>query len=73
MECFYCRGELVRKRISYTATRKGYHLIVDEVPAWVCEQCGEPLFDEQTVDAIQEVLLGVDTRLKESALTLVPA
>ena len=73
MECFYCRGELVRERISYTATRKGYHLIVDEVPAWVCEQCGEPLFDEQTVDAIQEVLLGVDTRLKESALTLVPA
>ena len=73
MECLYCRGVLVRKRISCTATRKGYHLIVDEVPAWVCEQCGEPLFDEETVDAIQEVLRGVDARLKESALTLIPA
>jgi YgiT-type zinc finger domain-containing protein len=73
MECLYCKGVLVRKRISYTATRKGYHLIIDEVPAWVCEQCGEPLFDEETVDAIQEVLRGVDTRLKESALTLTPA
>jgi len=73
MECLYCRGVLVRKRISYTATRQGYHLIVDEVPAWVCEQCGEPLFDEETVDAIQEVLRGVDTRLKESALALTPA
>ena len=73
MECLYCRGVLERKRISYTATRKGYHLIIDEVPAWVCEQCGEPLFDEETVDAIQEVLRGVDIRLKESALTLTPA
>ena len=35
---------------------------------------GRPrLFDEETVDAIQEVLQGVDTRLKESAFTLAPA
>ena len=73
MECLYCKGELVHKRISYAATRKGYHLIIDEVPAWVCAQCGEPLFDEETVDAIQDVLRGVDTRLKESALSLTPA
>jgi YgiT-type zinc finger domain-containing protein len=63
MECLYCKGELVPKRISYAATRRGYHLIIDAVPAWVCTLCGEPLFDEETVDAIQEVLRGVDTRL----------
>jgi len=68
MECFYCKGTLVRKRISYAASRKGYHLIIDDVPAWVCEQCGEPLYEEKTVDAIQEVLRGVDARLEESAL-----
>jgi len=68
MECLYCKGTLVREKVSYAATRKGYHLIIRDVPAWVCEQCGEPLFDEQTVDAIQEVLQGVDTRLEKSAL-----
>ena len=68
MECLYCKGTLVRKRVSYTATRKGYHLIIDDVPAWVCEQCGEPLFDERTVDAIQQVLRGVDARMDDSAL-----
>jgi YgiT-type zinc finger domain-containing protein len=73
MECLYCRGVLVRKRIGYAATRKGYHLIIDEVPAWVCEQCGEPLFDEKTVDAIQEVLEGVDNRLEKSVLSLAAA
>ena len=45
MKCLYCGGKLVRKKVSYTVTQKGYHLIIDDVPAWVCEQCGEPLFD----------------------------
>ncbi len=44
-----------------------------DVPAWVCEQCGEPLFDEKTVDAIQEVLQGVDARLEKSALSFAAA
>jgi YgiT-type zinc finger domain-containing protein len=46
VECLYCKGTLIRKSVSYTATRKGYHLIIDDVPAWVCEQCGEPLYEE---------------------------
>ena len=73
MECLYCRGTLVRQSVGYTATRGGYHLIIDDVPAWVCEQCGEPLFDEETVDTIQEVLRGVDTRLENSALSFAVA
>jgi YgiT-type zinc finger domain-containing protein len=64
----HCKGTPVREKVSYAATRKGYHLIIDDVPAWVCEQCGEPLFDEETVDAIQEVLRGVDVRLGRLAL-----
>jgi YgiT-type zinc finger domain-containing protein len=73
VDCLYCRGTLVRKSVSYTATRKSYHLIVDDVPAWVCEQCGEPLFDEETVDAIQEMLREVDTRLKKLTVPLAAA
>jgi YgiT-type zinc finger domain-containing protein len=73
MECLYCKGALVREQVSYAASRRGYHLIIDHVPAWVCAQCGEPLFDEEIVDAIQEVLQGVDTRLEKSALSFAAA
>ena len=62
MQCLYCQGTLVRQETHYAASRKGYHLILD-VPAWVCEQCGEPLFDETTVDAIQDILRSVEARL----------
>jgi YgiT-type zinc finger domain-containing protein len=54
MKCIHCDGPLKRIKISYTSQRKGYQLILDEVPAWVCQQCGQPTFDETTVDAVQE-------------------
>jgi YgiT-type zinc finger domain-containing protein len=56
---------LTRKLVSHTVTRKGYHLILDNVPAWVCEQCGEPLFDAETVDAIQAMVRAVESRLEK--------
>ncbi len=71
MECLYCKGNLVRKKVSYTANRKGYHLIIDDVPAWVCSQCGEPLFDEETVNIIQEMLHEMDERVHKLAVPLV--
>jgi YgiT-type zinc finger domain-containing protein len=70
MKCLHCAGTLEQTKISYTANRKGYHLIIDDVPAWVCQQCGEPMFDEATVDAIQEILAELDERLEK--LTSMP-
>ena len=74
MHCVYCKGMLTRKKVSYTATRKGYHMIIDDVPAWVCQQCGEPLFEEQAVEAAQGILHEMDLRVTSlTALTLAPA
>jgi YgiT-type zinc finger domain-containing protein len=64
VECIHCKGTLVRKKVRYTANRRRYHLTIDDVSAWVCRQCGEPLFDEETVDAIQKALRGIDARMK---------
>jgi YgiT-type zinc finger domain-containing protein len=66
MESPYCKGTLTRKVVNHAVSRKDYHLLVD-VPARVCEQCGEPLFDEATVDTIQEALREVDVRLARLA------
>ena len=42
--------------------RKGCHVLLDAVPAWVCSQCGEPYFEETEVDAIQELVATVEQR-----------
>jgi hypothetical protein len=32
----------------------------DAIPAWVCRQCGEPLFEAREVDLIQQALAALD-------------
>jgi YgiT-type zinc finger domain-containing protein len=45
--------------------RKGYHLTLDEVPAWVCRECGEVYFDEPEVDSIQDIIKTLEDRTKK--------
>jgi YgiT-type zinc finger domain-containing protein len=47
--------------------RKGCHLMLDAVPAWVCEQCGEAYFEEKEVDTIQDLVRSIEA--KAEALT----
>jgi YgiT-type zinc finger domain-containing protein len=40
----------------FSIDRNGYHISWDAIPAWICEQCGESLFETQAVDTIQYAL-----------------
>src|SRR5512134_2987511 len=60
MQCLHCKGVLVKGTAPFSIDRSGYHLHWDAVPAWVCSQCGEPLFEASQVDAIQEAIKAVD-------------
>jgi YgiT-type zinc finger domain-containing protein len=40
--------------------RNGYHISWDAIPAWVCEQCGESLFETPEVDTIQSAIATLD-------------
>ena len=63
MECYYCKGEMKRGSTTYTINKKGYHLLIDDVPAWICSRCREVYFEDDAVDAVQEVIKGIDTKL----------
>jgi YgiT-type zinc finger domain-containing protein len=60
MKCMHCKGGMKRKTAPYHIDRKGYHLVLDAVPAWVCAQCGEAYFEESDVDSIQNVIQTLD-------------
>lgn len=62
MECLYCKGEMNKNKTTYSVNRKGYHLLIEDVPAFVCPQCGEPYFGEEEVDAIQHLIQDMDER-----------
>ncbi|QTA84324.1 YgiT-type zinc finger protein [Desulfonema magnum] len=60
MECFHCRGKMIRGNAPFSADRNGYHILWESVPAWVCTQCGEALFEENEVNHIQKALRQID-------------
>lgn len=63
MNCIHCRGEMQRSKAPFHVDRNGYHLVLDTVPAWVCDQCGKAYFEEREVNAIQAAINGLDKRL----------
>lgn len=62
MKCMHCQGKMKKGTAPFHIDRKSYHLTLDEVPAWICQQCGEAYFDEPEVDSIQEIIQTVETQ-----------
>jgi YgiT-type zinc finger domain-containing protein len=60
MACSHGKGDLEPGRTTYTANRHGYHLRLNDIPAWICQQCGGPVFEERVVEAIQHLLMTLD-------------
>jgi YgiT-type zinc finger domain-containing protein len=69
MNCIYCQGKMEKSIAPFHVDRKGYHLTMDRIPAWVCSQCGETYFDETEVTAIQETLRALDEQSEKIAAT----
>jgi len=69
MKCLYCQGTMARGTAPFHIDRKGYHLILDTIPAWVCVQCGETYFEASAVEAIQQVLQAIDTHTEKLVLS----
>ena len=69
MKCIHCHGEMKRGTTPFHVDRKGCHVLLDNVPAWVCEQCGEAYFEEKEVAAIQDLIRSVEQKADALAMT----
>ena len=69
MKCIHCQGQMRRATAPFHIDRKGCHLILDAVPVWVCEQCGEAYFEEKEVDTIQDLVRSIEAKTEALAMT----
>jgi YgiT-type zinc finger domain-containing protein len=56
MECLYCKAQMKKGIAPFSIDRNGDRISWDAIPAWVCDRCGESLFETQEVDTIQDAL-----------------
>ena len=56
MKCIVCRhGETQSGTTTVTFHRDGYTLVINEVPAEVCENCGEAYVDDDVTAQLLEM------------------
>lgn len=65
MKCLYCNGKMEQATSTYTVDRKGYHLFIKDIPAYVCSRCGEKHFEEEEVGAIQNVIKNLEAEIEK--------
>ncbi len=53
--CFRCHGKLKEGKTTQTYDYHDSLLVVREIPAYVCEQCGEALFTNDIVKSLERI------------------
>jgi len=63
--CPVCKAPMEQVLQDYIVDRDGQEMVVEDVPIWVCEQCGYDEVEEEVVDAIEDMLAHMDTVLAD--------
>ena len=56
MSCFKCNGDLEEKKVNYVVDLDNTIIIIKEVPARVCTDCGEQYFDDEASANIENIV-----------------
>ena len=68
-QCHVCGNDTARdERVSEVFTIEGRCVLVEQVPAQVCERCGEPTFSRDTAERIRRLLHGEGSPLRTVSL-----
>ena len=58
MQCAFCQGDLQEKLITYPTKYEDRVVIIENVPAQVCTQCGETVLRPDVAEKLQKIVWG---------------
>lgn len=56
MKCVFCRSNLVPGRVNHIVDLEGHIIIIKEVPANICKQCGEYFLENDIAFRLEKVI-----------------
>ena len=68
MTCFRCKGNTELKLKTHAATLDTSVIIIKNVPALVCEQCGEVYFTDDVMQKLEVIIDRLESIIKEVAI-----
>lgn len=52
MRCVFCGGRVEKRTVTSSYEEEDKHLLVEHVPAEVCDKCGEKTYSPEVVDEL---------------------
>ena len=68
MTCFICKGKTQEMKKTYVATLEECVIIVKNVPAMVCNQCGEVYYTDEVAERLEQIVRKLQQFVKEVAI-----
>ena len=68
MTCFRCKGDTEQRTKTHAVTLDRCVIIVKNVPALVCRQCGEVYFTEAVMQRLEAIVERLESLIKEVAI-----
>ncbi|MBO4320966.1 MAG: type II toxin-antitoxin system MqsA family antitoxin [Treponema sp.] len=68
MSCFFCKGNLVDGTTTFMTEIDGCAVIVKNVPAKICSQCGEASFSDEVAKKLERIINSLRPSITEIAV-----
>jgi len=53
--CYFCKGKMLEDKVRVDFRWGDELLVIEDVPAEVCQQCGEKYFSSETYKAVEKL------------------
>jgi len=70
MRCIVCKNEMKRKKTIIELRLKDDLIIIDDIPADVCDYCGEKVLSPEAVDSIREIYENPDSKKMKKVISV---
>ena len=68
MNCFFCKGSLTDGTTTFMTEIDSCAVIIKNVPAKLCSQCGEASFSDEVAKKLEQIVDSLRTSITEVAI-----
>ena len=70
MKCIVCKNEMKRKKTTIELRLKDDLILIDDIPADVCDYCGEKVLSLEVVDSVREIYENRDKKKMKKVISV---
>ena len=70
MKCIVCKNTMRRKKTTIELRLKNDLILIDDIPADVCDYCGEKVLSPEVVDTVHEIYENRDKKKTKKIISV---